>query len=355
MSDKGRLRIAVCGGGTGGHYYPLVSVINALKKVRELEVLYYTSKGRLDDRYAERDIEDVKKIPLDVKGLKRPLYSPKNAVVIFNHLVTTKMVKKSMNEFSPDLVFSTGGYISFPVVKAASKIGLPVFLHEQNSIPGIANQKLAHYAKKVFISFEKSKNYFKNIENERIILTGNPVREVKKSKKEVYDSLGIGLDKKLVVICGGSQGSDFINGIMTEIYNGMKDDRYFFYHITGNADTKINVYPFVKTKKYNPQLNEFMAVADCVVARGGATTIAELAHYDTPGVIIPWSEATENHQYFNGLRLQEMGLGYVILENAVTSGGLLKTISKISTNYRPKLKNKKEPAETIARHLLQEE
>lgn len=355
MSDKDKLRMAVCGGGTGGHYYPLVSVINALKKVRELEVLYFTSRGRLDDRYAERDIEDVKKIPLDVKGLKRPLYSPKNAVVLFDHLVTTKMVKKSMIEFSPDLVFSTGGYISFPVVKAASKIGLPIFLHEQNSIPGIANQKLARYAKRVFISFEKSRNYFKNIENDRIILTGNPVREVKKSKKEIYDSLGIDFDKKLVVICGGSQGSDFINGIMNEIYEGMKGDRYFFYHITGYGDTKINNYPFVKTKKYDPQLNEYMAAADCVVARGGATTVAELAYYGTPGIIIPWSEATENHQYFNGLILQEMGLGYVILENAVTSGGLLETINRISKNCRPELKNKKEPAETIAGHLLQEE
>lgn len=355
MSDRNRLRIVVCGGGTGGHYYPLISVISALKKKRELKVLYYTSKGRLDDRYAERDIENVKKMPLEVKGLKRPIYSPKNVMVILDHLLTTEKVKRNMAEFSPDLVFSTGGYISFPVVKAASKIGLPVFLHEQNSIPGIANKRLARYAKKVFISFEKSRNYFKNIENRKVIYTGNPVRKVKKTRKEIFDYLGIDQNRKLIVICGGSQGSDFLNRIMTEVYDSIKDDKYFFYHITGKAEIKTKNYSFVRYRKFDPQLNEYIAVADGVVARGGATTIAELVRYGTPGVIIPWSEATENHQYYNGLMLQEMGLGYVILENAVTSGGLLETINRISTSHRHVLNFERDPAETIAGHLLQEE
>ncbi len=355
MNDREIMKIVVCGGGTGGHYYPILAVINALKRKVKLDVLYYTAKGRLDDKYAERDIVNVKKIPLNVKGLNRPIYSMKNTRVLFDHIVTTGKVKESMTRFSPDLVFSTGGYISFPVVKAAAKLGLPVFLHEQNSIPGIANQKLARYAEKVFISFEKSSHYFKKVDKNRIILSGNPVRKANKTKKEIFDSLKIPLNRKLVVVCGGSQGSDYLNNIMIEIYKRLRDNKFFFYHITGDKNLKIKDYPFVKFQKYDPQLHEYISVADVVVARGGATTVAELVNYSTPGVIIPWSEATENHQYYNALILQEMGLGYVILESAVTSGGLLETINKISTNYRPKLRVEDDPAETIAGHLLQEE
>ncbi|MFO7882427.1 MAG: UDP-N-acetylglucosamine--N-acetylmuramyl-(pentapeptide) pyrophosphoryl-undecaprenol N-acetylglucosamine transferase [Kosmotogaceae bacterium] len=355
MNDRNKINIVVCGGGTGGHYYPIVAVINALKKKTKLEVFYYTAEGRLDDRCAESDIPNVKRIPLQVKGLIRPIFSPKNAEVILDHLLTMGRVKKSMSEFSPDMVFSTGGYISFPVVRAAAKLGVPIFLHEQNSIPGVANKKLARYAKKIFISFEKSREYFRKIEDEKIILTGNPVRKVKRTKKEIFDSLGIALNRKLVVVCGGSQGSDYINSIMIEIYDSIKDYKFFFYHITGDTDLGIKNYPFVKFQEFEPQLHEYISFADTVVARGGATTVAELVKYGTPGVIIPWSKSTENHQYFNALILQEMGQGCVILENAVTSSGLLETINKISTSYRPELRFENDPAETITRHLLQEE
>ncbi|MFW6119486.1 MAG: UDP-N-acetylglucosamine--N-acetylmuramyl-(pentapeptide) pyrophosphoryl-undecaprenol N-acetylglucosamine transferase [Petrotogales bacterium] len=355
MNDRKKMKIVVCGGGTGGHYYPIIAVINALKREVKLDVLYYTAKGRLDDKYAERDIVNVKKIPLHVKGLNRPIYSLKNTKVLFEHIATTRKVRKSMVEFSPDLVFSSGGYISFPVVKAAVKLRLPVFLHEQNSIPGIANQRLARYAEKVFISFEKSRNCFKKVDKDKIILSGNPVRKANKTKKEVFNSLGIPLYRKLVVVSGGSLGSDYLNNIMMEIYRRLKDNKLFFYHITGDMDFEIKKYPFVEFQKYDPQLHEYISVADVVIARGGATTVAELVNYNTPGVIIPWPEATENHQDYNALILQEMGLGYVILENAVTSGGLLETINKISTNYRPVLRVEDDPAGTIAKHLLQEE
>ncbi|AKI97094.1 UDP-N-acetylglucosamine--N-acetylmuramyl-(pentapeptide) pyrophosphoryl-undecaprenol N-acetylglucosamine transferase [Kosmotoga pacifica] len=352
-----KYRVVLCGGGTGGHYYPVLSVAQRLAEEYETEFLYFTIAGRLDDERVEMDLPNVRKIPLKLKGLLRPIYNPKNIGIILEHLEQMRLVKEEISKFKPDFLFSSGGYVSFPVVLAAKKLDIPIFLHEQNALPGIANKRLAKYATKVFISFEESASRFGKYAY-KTCLTGNPVRKVSMSREEIFNTLEFDPTKPFIVVMGGSQGSDFINEKMLQLYSSIcDDDGYQFLHVTGKGSNMedFRKYPFVRVFEYIPNIHEYMAKADLVISRGGATSVAEIMNYRRKAIIIPWSGAAENHQYYNAVSLEKVGLGYVILENAVTPELLL---SRIRDSLRKKtvvVPYEKEPVELIVENLFREE
>ena len=352
-----KLRVVACGGGTGGHYYPSMAVLKRLQEVRELEILYFTVPGKIDDRSVEKDFPGVKRVPLKVKGLKRPLYKPENIGIVFHHLAVQKDVVRTLMKFRPDLIFSTGGFISFPVVKGASKLGIKVFLHEQNSIPGIANKKMAKYADRVFVSFEESASKFPA--GSRILCTGNPVRKTTGNRKELLSELGFSPEEPFVVVMGGSLGSEIINGLARELYSkiGESGEKINFLHSTGNSFTteSLSGFPSVMASDYIPDIHEYIAVADAVISRGGATAIAELLNYNTPGIIIPWPGATENHQYYNALSLEKRELGYVIIESESTVDKVYVSLKKLLSRGKKPAGNPETPVNVIVDYLLQEE
>jgi len=352
------LRVALCGGGTGGHYYPVLAVAQRLSKKYDTKFLYFTIAGRLDDKRVERDFSNVRKIPLKVRGLLRPIYKPSNIRVILEHLVQAKLVKKEMEKFKPDFLFSSGGYVSFPVVLAARRLNIPIFLHEQNALPGMANKRLVKYATAVFVSFEESIEKFGKFAY-KARFTGNPVRQIRRRREEIFEELGFTPNKALIVVMGGSQGSSFINQKMLELYDLVNWDEtnLQFLHVTGKGNElkSFEKYPFVKAFEYIDDLHEYVAKADLVITRGGATSVAEIINYRRKAIVIPWSGAAENHQYYNAVSLEKLGLGYVILENAVTPELLLSRIENSLSRKTLSTPVFKEPVELIIENIIREE
>jgi len=349
------LRVAVCGGGTAGHYYPALSVIKEIQKRTVCEVVYFTSSGRIDDKRVEIDLPGVRREPLMLHGLQRPLFHPGNAKVLLKHFFDISRVRIVLKDFQPDFTFSTGGYISFPVIRASRSESVPVYIHEQNALPGLANRKLARYARLFFVSFEESKTLVP-IEQERIILSGNPVRLPSKQKEELLSGLHYKQDLPFFVVMGGSLGSEAINTLCEKLYIIVQKERpdFQFLHVTGDpvATRRLRSFSFVRSFDYVEDLHNYMYFSDCVIARGGATTIAELMRYKTRGIIIPWPQATDNHQYFNALSLANAGLGCVILENAATEEHIFKELVKCTEKDQSFPDTESEPAAVIAEYLL---
>ncbi len=337
------MKIAVCGGGTGGHYYPALAFIKGLAENRNVEVLYFTIKGKIDDKKIKKDFPEVEKYPLEIQGLYRPLYNLKNIEVILNHRKNIRIVKNKLMEFSPDFIFSTGGYVSYPVIKAAHLLNKKIYIHSQNAKPGLSNQKLSKFADKIFISFDESKEYF-SVPKEKIVFSGIPIRKCKPDKIGILNNLKIPSDTPVILIVGGSFGSPIINETMMKIYQrGFQG--IFYIHVTGKEETteKFNHFDFVKAFNYIDNLHEYIGVVNGVISSGGASSIAELKYYNTPGVIVPKKYAAENHQYYNGKSLEKYGLGYVILENRLDDEILSLKIKEILSLKKPQKKDYEDP------------
>jgi len=337
------MKIAVCGGGTGGHYYPALAFIKGIAEKKNIEVLYFTVKGKIEDKKIKGDFPKVEKFPLEIQGLYRPLHNLKNIKVILNHRKNIRIVKNKLKEFSPDFIFSTGGYVSYPVIKAAHSLNTKIYIHSQNAKPGLSNQKLSRYADKIFISFYESKKYFAASED-KLVYAGIPIRKCNPDKKSIYDKLNILSDIPVVLVIGGSFGSPIINETMMKLYQrGFQGINYI--HVTGKEEIteKFNQFDFVKAFDYIDNLHEYIGVVDGVVSSGGASSIAELKYYNTPGIIVPKKYAAENHQYYNGKSLEKYGLGYVILENRLDDEILSLKIKEILSLKKPQKKDYEDP------------
>jgi UDP-N-acetylglucosamine--N-acetylmuramyl-(pentapeptide) pyrophosphoryl-undecaprenol N-acetylglucosamine transferase len=336
MKNNKELKVVFSGGGTGGHYYPALSVLKYLNKYyNKLEVIYFTTKERIEEKKLPTDFPKAKLISLNTKGLERPLYNVKNINRAFEVLSDTRKVEKIIKEFKPVFGFLTGGYVTVPVGLALKKQNIPFYLHEQNSTLGISNKVLSRWAKKVFVSYEETKL------NDKFIFTGNPVRTPEKEIPRTYlRNFGIkDLNKRCILVFGGSLGSNEIDELMYKVYEKEKINNYI--HITKNQE-KFKQFPNVFTFEYIENLYELMAVSDGVVSRAGATTLAEIQFYDLSGILIPWKGAAENHQLKNALSLKKEGKIAVIDEEKVETDEFINFLNHIQPKntefiYTPKI------------------
>jgi UDP-N-acetylglucosamine--N-acetylmuramyl-(pentapeptide) pyrophosphoryl-undecaprenol N-acetylglucosamine transferase len=336
MKNNKELKVVFSGGGTGGHYYPALSVLKYLNKYyNKLEVIYFTTKGRIEEKKLPTDFPKAKLISLNTKGLERPLYNVKNITRAFEVLSDTRKVEKIIKEFKPVFGFLTGGYVTVPVGLALKKQNIPFYLHEQNSTLGISNKVLSRWAKKVFVSYEETKL------NDKFIFTGNPVRTPEKEIPRTYlRNFGIkDLNKRCILVFGGSLGSNEIDELMYKVYEKEKINNYI--HITKNQE-KFKQFPNVFTFEYIENLYELMAVSDGVVSRAGATTLAEIQFYDLSGILIPWKGSAENHQLKNALSLKKEGKIAVIDEEKVETDEFINFLNHIQPKntefiYTPKI------------------
>ena len=314
-----KIKVVISGGGTGGHYTPALSFIKYLDKKYDLEVLYFVTKGRIEQKKLKKDFPKAKMEVVNLTGLKRPLYNYKNIKIILSALKETFRIKKIIKNFNPNFGFLTGGYVVGPVGKALNQLKVPFYLHEQNSIMGITNKILSKKAKKVFTAFEMPP----------FIKTGNPVRTPEKDvKRSILKKYELDPSKKNLIIMGGSLGSQQIDDIMYNVYKRNKETN--FIHITKNKE-KFKEFKNVKTYEYLDNIYEIMSVCDGGIFRGGATTIAEVLFYELKCAIIPWPNASENHQLKNALTLKKMGLAEVFDEKNIDYNKLHNFIKKIET------------------------
>lgn len=323
------MKVIVSAGGTGGHIYPAIAIINKIKdKEPKSEFLYIGTSDRM-----EKDLIPelgIKYEAITISGLKRKL-SIDNVKVLINFLKARKKCKKIIKEFNPDVVIGAGGYVTAPVIWAAKKLGKRTFIHEQNSVVGLSNKYLTKYADKIGVSFEAT---IKEFPKEKVVLTGNPCSEnalsIKKANKEDY---GLTKNKQLVLIVMGSQGSKTVNEKISSFINNFSKKDYEVMFVTGNSYyekiKKIKLPNNVKIAPFVYELPTLMKASDLIITRAGATTMSEIMALNLPAIFIPSVYVTNNHQYKNAMDLVNKNAGLIIEEKDLTWEVLEKNIDNL--------------------------
>lgn len=331
------MKVVVSGGGTGGHIYPALSLIKEMKKYNpKAKFLYIGTETGLESKLVPR--ENITFKTINITGFKRKL-SFDNVKTVVRFLKGVSRAKKMIREFDPDVVIGTGGYVCGPVVYAAAKLKVPTIIHEQNSVPGLTNKFLSRYVSKIAISFEESKSFFPI---NKIEYTGNPRASEAVATKEVDRLTQLGLDKrkKTVLIVGGSRGARPINEAFIHSLKEASKRNYQFLYVTGDVHYN-NVFAEVK-KQGNPanvhiepfihNMPEVLKNVDLIVARAGATTLAEITALGLPSILIPSPYVTNNHQEKNARTLAENGAAIVIKEVEMNVVNLIEQIDNIILN-----------------------
>ena len=307
------------------------------------EVLYIGTTDRM-----ESEIVPSKGIPykgITVHGIKKNII--KDFKNIFDINSSIKECKKIISEFKPDAVVGFGGYVTFPVILAAHKLKVPVFLHEQNVIPGKTNKVLSRLSKKVFTSFKESDKYFKK---SKVIYSGNPCLErAKNIEKHSKTKLGFEKNKKLILIVMGSEGSTAMNEILLDYLRGFNEPDKEILFITGrrqysDLNNNLKVPSTVKLMPFYDDLPGLMKSADLIISRAGASTISEIIGTSIPSILIPSPYVANNHQYYNALSLKDQGISIMIEQKDFTKDLLEETVRKVldDKEFNKELKEKLE-------------
>ncbi|NPA13198.1 MAG: UDP-N-acetylglucosamine--N-acetylmuramyl-(pentapeptide) pyrophosphoryl-undecaprenol N-acetylglucosamine transferase [Aquificae bacterium] len=317
------MKVFIAGGGTGGHFYPAVSVSKYLTEKLNAEVYYFGTKYGIE---AKKDFPAKHKKLLDIKGVrgKNPIQSLKNSLKL---LKATLQLVSTIKKEKPDFTLCFGGYTAVPLGLASAITGTPLFIHEQNSIPSYSNLLLSKVAKKVFITFPFTEKYFPP---EKTILSGMPVREelkqqIKTPTKEARERLSLPLDKKVVLSFGGSQGAKRL--AETTIATAEKMEDIHFLLIGGKHFPKPQkLPPNITYYQYIDQFGYAYAAADIVVSRGGASSVYEILFAERYPIFVPFPHAVSNHQYYNVKWLEDLGVATVILDSQLTPDTLATAI-----------------------------
>ena len=265
----------------------------------------------------------------------------KNVIKTFK---STKAVKEFFQEFKPDLVIGTGGYICVPVFKVATKMNIPTVLHESNSYPGRAVKMFAKKVSRVLVGFEDTK---KNLDyKENVVVTGTPTK-VKKinvtytEKNRILSNLGIDINLPVVLVFGGSQGAKRINDSVFELIKNGLNKKYQIVWATGPKqfeiiknkfnEVNLNVNDLKNTKilPYIYNMEEVMNVADVIVGRSGAMTVTEISNIGKPSILVPLPNDSHNHQFYNAKVLENIHAAKIILNEELTGEKLDKNIEEI--------------------------
>jgi len=342
------MRIVLSGGGTGGHIYPAVAVARQLEAEDEhTEILYIGGTRGLESKLVPQEKIPFKSI--DITGFRRKL-SLDNVKTIVRFLKGVKSSKEMLREFKPDVVIGTGGYVCGPVVYAASKLGIPTLIHEQNAIPGLTNRFLSRYADTVAVSFPGMESSFPG--SKRVIYTGNPraTTVTTANPQRGYASLGISEGSTVVLVVGGSQGAKAINNAMIEMAPFLgKGNGVHYVYVTGEPyfeatrkalrqklggiPNELHVLPYIHN------MPEVLACTALIINRAGASFLAEITSLGIPSILIPSPNVTNNHQEANARQLEGEGAAFVILEKDLTGKGLHGAIQSIigDDNLRQKM------------------
>lgn len=324
------MRVIVSAGGTGGHIYPALAIINKIKaKEPNSTFLYIGTHNRM-----EKDIvpkHGIKYEQLTIIGFDRKRLW-RNFKTISYFLKAIKDAKRIIKEFKPDIVIGVGGYVTGPVIYAAKKLGIKTLIHEQNSSLGMTNRFLIKYADVVAVSFESTSNYIDDLK--KVEFTGNPCSEeaLKKAPMDKKE-LGLSPDKKLVLIVMGSLGSSVINEKMKLMLQLFNNKNYEVVFITGNSYydefKSLKVASNIKIVPYIDDMTRLMKVTDLMISRAGATTMSEIIALSVPTILIPSPHVTDNHQLKNAMDLCNKEAALLLEEDNLKGDKLVKIVDDI--------------------------
>ncbi len=308
--DK-ELRVIVSGGGTGGHIFPAVSIANAVKVKRpDAKILFVGASDRMEMQRVPA--AGYKIIGLPVKGFHRPLWSLKNIGVVIDFLRSKSMVRKTIRDFRPDVAVGVGGYASGATLDAASSMGIPCLIQEQNSYAGVTNKHLAHKVDRICVAYDGMERFFPA---DKIIKTGNPVRqsllETKQTREEAVRQFGLDPTKKTILIVGGSLGARTVNESVMQHLDLVEESGVQFIWQTGkyynaSINERLKAHkplPMLKVMDFISDMGAAYKAADLVISRAGASSISEFCLIGKPVILVPSPNVAEDHQTKNAMAL----------------------------------------------------
>ena len=330
-------------GGTAGHINPALAVAGRIKELLpESEFLFIGAEGRMETDLVPRAGFDIRTVHItnihrgfSMEDIKHNLATLKNVVT------STGAAKRILREFCPDVAVGTGGYVCYPVLRAAHELGIPTAVHESNAVPGLTTKMLEGSVNAVMVGFEESRANYKH--PERVVVTGTPVRGefLHADKRAAKRALGLDEDKPLVASVWGSLGAQHMNEIMTDfIVRACANPFFGLIHSTGKSGyakmtAKLNEEKpgyeklGMDVRAYIYNMPTVMAAADLVLCRAGASTLAELTAMGKPAVLVPSPNVTNNHQEKNARVLEAAGGAKVLLETEFTADSLLGLVSEL--------------------------
>jgi UDP-N-acetylglucosamine--N-acetylmuramyl-(pentapeptide) pyrophosphoryl-undecaprenol N-acetylglucosamine transferase len=323
------IRLVITGGGTGGHLFPGVAVAEAILAERPgSEVLFIGTERQVDSQVLGNRPFGVTAIRC--QGLKgQSLFGRLSALWQLPRAVWS--AGRILKQFRPDLVLGVGGYVTGPVVLAAWLLGIPTCIHEQNSVPGLANRWLGKIVRRVFLSLSGSEKYFPV---GRTRLTGNPVRSeiLAAAEQEKIQTGGAG---PTLLVLGGSQGAHRLNLLVAEGLVAWKNQlppAFRVIHQTGRQDAEL-VRGIYEQNGITAEVSGFITdmagtyvQADLLVSRAGATSLAELCVMGRPAILVPYPYAADNHQEYNARQVVDRGGALLCKESELTAEKLAETI-----------------------------
>ena len=316
------MKYLISGGGTGGHIFPAVSIANALREADpSCEILFVGALGRMEMERVPQAGYPI--IGLPVKGFDRS-HPWRNIRVVIDLLRSMSQARKIVRDFRPDVGIGVGGYASGAAMKMAAKMGVPILLQEQNGFAGVTNKLLKDDAKKICVAYEGMERFFPK---EKIILTGNPVRQnlTSGSKEEAIryfnEEFGVNFnaEKKTLLIIGGSLGARTINQSIIAHLNKLIDSNVQVIWQTGKnylADCKkaLEALPHnnIICTDFVSQMPLAYALSDLVISRAGASSISELCLLGKPSILVPSPNVAEDHQTHNAMALVRKDAGVLV-------------------------------------------
>lgn len=316
-----------------------MALAKALQKIRDdLEIVYIGTSSGLESTLVPQAGLTFKAV--EARGLPRKP-SFKALATVFSAGWGTLESINILKGFKPDVVVGMGAYVSLPVVGAAVLRQIPTVIHEQNAVPGLVNRVLGKVATAIAVSYPDMSKYFPS--GKKVEFTGNPVREeiLQAKRSEAVKNFKIDKARKVLLVFGGSRGAKRINEAVVEAYDEWRArEDLQIVHATGNInygsvkeaiekikspkDTLLyNVYPYIDN------IGEAYAIADLLVCRSGATTVAEITAKGLPAILIPYPYATDNHQEKNGRQLEKLGAARVILDHDLNGRLLAETVTSL--------------------------
>lgn len=335
------MKVLFACGGTAGHINPAIAVAQRLQALDpQCEVLFVGAADRMETELVPRAGYEIRTVTvsnfsrsLSGEGLRHNLRSVRNV------FTSTREAKRIVRDFAPDIAVGTGGYVCYPVLKAAAQLNVPTLVHESNAVPGLTTKMLISDVDRILVGFEDSRRHYGD--PSKVFVTGTPVRAgfTDCTKAQAREKLGLDADQPLVVSVWGSLGARVMNEkIVGMIAAAGENPGFRLIHSAGKSGYEgvasklaercgfdllqhgYDVRPYI----YDMPL--VMTAADLVLCRAGASTLAELTYLGKPAVLVPSPNVTNNHQEKNARVLERAGGAKVLLEPEFTPEDLLETI-----------------------------
>lgn len=330
-------------GGTAGHINPALAVAGRLREVVPgAEFLFIGAQDRMEADLVPRAGYELKTIKItNIRRGFRPADIWHNLRTVKNVLTSTAEARRIIREFQPDAVVGTGGYVCYPVLKAAAGLGIPTAVHESNAVPGLTTRMLEGAVDRIMVGFEESRENYRH--PERVVVTGTPVRGGFQDTDRQAAKAMLSLDpaRPLLVSVWGSLGASHMNAIMKDFVVRACENPFFdLIHSTGKSGYAKMTEALERERPdfrdcgmdirdYIYDMPRVMAAADLVVCRAGAATLAELTAMAKPAILVPSPNVTNNHQEKNARVLENAGGAEILLESEATAEGLLATVTEL--------------------------